>query len=64
MSKYNEAQKRSIMKYEKANIERVVIKLNKNTDQDLIERRAYLKSLKQSIQAEIMEAWREYLQKH
>lgn len=34
---YTEAQKKATMKYEKGNIKRVVIKLNVNTDADLIE---------------------------
>ena len=33
----SEAQKRAVAKYEKANIRRIVIKLNRNTDQDIIE---------------------------
>lgn len=61
--KTTDAQMRATMKYEKANIRRVVLKLNKNTDKDLIERTEYLKSVKMPIQAEIMEAWREYLKK-
>ena len=35
--KTSEAQKRAVAKYEKANIRRIVIKLNRNTDQDIIE---------------------------
>lgn len=64
MSKYNEAQKKWSMDYEKANIRRVVIKLNINSDQDLIERTETLKSLEESIQAEVKVAWREYIARH
>ena len=35
--KTSEAQKRATIKYEKANIRRIVVKLNRNTDQDIIE---------------------------
>ena len=61
---YTEKQNQYAEKYKKANIERIVIQLNKNTDKDLIERRDALKSLKQPIQAELKAAWREYLQNH
>ena len=53
----NEAQKRAIMKYEKANIKRVVLKLNKNTDQDII---AFLEAQK-SVNGEIKRILREHI---
>ena len=34
---YNEAVKKAVIKYEKENIKRVVLKLNKKTDQDIID---------------------------
>ena len=58
-----EAQKKAIEKYQKEHITRVVIKLNDNTDKDLIDRYNALKSLKKHIGSEVKEAWREYLQK-
>ena len=61
---YTEKQNQYAEKYKKANIERIVIQLNKNTDQDLIARRNALKSLKEPIQAELKAAWREYLERH
>ena len=60
---YTKSQNELSERYQKANIRRVTIKLNKNTDQDLIERTEYLKSINEPIQAEIMEAWRQYLKK-
>ena len=58
-----EAQKRAIEKYQKTHITRVVIKLNDNTDKDLIDRYNALKCVKSHVSTEIKEAWREYLQK-
>ena len=55
----SEAQKRAIEKYQKLNIRRVVLKLNKNTDQDII---AWLEGLK-SVQGEVKKAIREYMKK-
>ena len=52
-----DAQKRATMKYEKANIKRVVLKLNKNTDQDII---AFLEAQK-SVNGEIKRILREYI---
>ena len=57
--KTTEAQKRAIDKYQKANIRRVVLKLNKNTDQDIIE---FLDGLK-SVNGEIKRILREYIEK-
>lgn len=57
--KITEAQKRATMKYEKANIRRVVLKLNKNTDQDII---AFLDAQK-SVNGEIKRILREYIEK-
>lgn len=57
--KITEAQKRATMKYEKANIKRVVLKLNKNTDQDIIE---FLDGLK-SVNGEIKRIIREEMKK-
>ena len=55
--KTTEAQMRASMKYEKANIKRVVLKLNKNTDQDII---AFLEAQK-SVNGEIKRIIREYI---
>ena len=55
----SEAQKRAIEKYQKVNIRRVVLKLNKNTDQDII---TFLEAQK-SVQGEIKKAIREYMKK-
>ena len=52
-----EAKKRAIEKYQKANIKRVVLKLNKNTDQDII---AFLEAQK-SVNGEIKRILREYI---
>lgn len=57
--KITEAQKRATMKYEKANIRRVVLKLNKNTDQDII---TFLDAQK-SVNGEIKRILREYIEK-
>ena len=57
--KTTDAQMRATMKYEKANIKRVVLKLNKNTDQDIIE---FLDGLK-SVNGEIKRILREYIEK-
>ena len=57
--KTTEAQMRAAMKYEKANIKRVVLKLNKNTDQDIIE---FLDGLK-SVNGEIKRLIREEIKK-
>ena len=56
---YTPAQKEWSMNYEKANIRRVVLKLNKNTDQDII---AYLEAQK-SVQGEIKRLIREEIKK-
>lgn len=58
-----QAERKAIEKYQKEHITRVVIKLNDNTDKDLIDRYKALKSLKKQIGSEVKEAWREYLQK-
>ena len=55
--KTTDAQMRATMKYEKANIKRVVLKLNKNTDQDII---AFLEAQK-SVNGEIKRIMREYI---
>ena len=55
--KTTEAQMRAAMKYEKANIKRVVLKLNKNTDQDII---AFLEAQK-SFNGEIKRIIREHI---
>ena len=57
--KTTDAQMRATMKYEKANIKRVVLKLNKNTDQDII---AFLEAQK-SVNGEIKKILREYIEK-
>ena len=57
--KTTDAQMRATMKYEKANIRRVVLKLNKNTDQDIIE---FLDGLK-SVNGEIKWILREHIEK-
>lgn len=57
--KTTDAQMRATMKYEKANIRRVVLKLNKNTDQDII---AFLEAQK-SVNGEIKRILREYIEK-
>ena len=57
--KITEAQKRATMKYEKANIRRIVLKLNKNTDQDII---TFLDAQK-SVNGEIKRILREYIEK-
>lgn len=54
---YTKAVGRASMKYEKANIRRVVLKLNKNTDQDII---AFLEAQK-SVNGEIKRILREYI---
>lgn len=56
---YTPAQKEWSMNYEKANIRRVVLKLNKNTDQDII---AFLDAQK-SVNGEIKRILREYIEK-
>ena len=55
--KTSDAQMRATMKYEKANIRRVVLKLNKNTDHDII---AFLEAQK-SVNGEIKRIIREYI---
>ena len=57
--KTTDAQMRATMKYEKANIRRVVLKLNKNTDQDII---AFLDAQK-SVNGEIKRILREHIEK-
>lgn len=59
MSKYNEAQKQWSMNYEKANVRRYVLKVNKNTEQDIIE---FLDGLK-SFNGEIKRLIREEMKK-
>ena len=54
---YTEAQNRYSEKYQKANIRRFVLKLNKNTDQDII---AFLEAQK-SVNGEIKRILREYI---
>lgn len=58
-----EAQKRATEKYQNEHITRVVVKLNDNTDKDLIERYDTLKSLKMNVSGELKKAWREYLER-
>lgn len=53
------SQIRATEKYQKANIKRVVLKLNKNTDQDII---AFLDAQK-SVNGEIKRILREYIEK-
>lgn len=55
--KTTDAQMRATMKYEKANIKRVVLKLNKNTDKDII---AFLEAQK-SVNGEIKRILREHI---
>lgn len=50
-----EAQKRAIDKYQKANIKRYVLKVNKNTEQDIIEFLDGLKSFNGEIKRMIKE---------
>lgn len=57
--KTTDAQKRAIDKYQKANIKRYVLKVNKNTEQDIIE---FLDGLK-SFNGEIKKLLREYIEK-
>ena len=59
MSKYNEAQKQWSMNYEKANVRRYVLKVNKNTEADIIE---FLDGLK-SFNGEIKRMIREEMKK-
>ena len=59
MSRYNEAQKRASMKYEKAHLKRVVIKMDYDKDADII---AYLDTL-ESVQGEIKRMIREDMKK-
>ena len=54
---YTEAQNRYSEKYQKANIKRVVLKLNKNTDQDII---VFLEAQK-SVNGEIKRILREHI---
>ena len=54
---YTEAQNRYSEKYQKANIRRFVLKLNKNTDQDII---AFLEAQK-SVNGEIKRILREHI---
>ena len=54
-----EAQKKAIDKYQKANIKRYVLKVNKNTEQDIIE---FLDGLK-SFNGEIKRMIREEMKK-
>lgn len=57
--KTTDAQMRATMKYEKANIRRYVLKVNKNTEQDIIE---FLDGLK-SFNGEIKRMIREEMKK-
>ena len=59
MSKTSQSQIRATEKYQKANIRRVVLKLNKNTDKDII---AFLDGQK-SVNGEIKRILREYIEK-
>jgi len=56
----SEAQKKASAKYEKSTIKRIVLKLNRNTDKDII---AYLDSL-ENIQGEIKKVLREHIKRH
>ena len=58
--KTTEAQKRAIEKYQKANIRRVVLKLNKNTDKDII---TFLEGLN-NVQGEIKRMIREEIKRN
>ena len=53
------SQIRATEKYQKANIRRVVVKLNKKTDQDII---AFL-DVQKSVNGEIKRILREYIEK-
>lgn len=59
MAKYNEAQKKAVMKYERNNIRRVLIKLNINTDADILEKLSTVMNkqgyIKQLIRKDIAE---------
>lgn len=57
--KTTDAQMRATMKYEKANVRRYVLKVNKNTEQDIIE---FLDGLK-SFNGEIKRLIREEMKK-
>lgn len=57
--KTTDAQKKAIDKYQKANIKRYVLKVNKNTEQDIIE---FLDGLK-SFNGEIKRMIREEMKK-
>ena len=58
--KTTEAQSRATQKYLKANIKRIVVNLNKNTDQDII---AFLEGLN-NVQGEIKRMIREEIKKN
>lgn len=60
MYKYGDAQYKASQKYKKANLRRVVISLNKNTDQDII---AFLES-KNNVQGAIKEILRGEIRKN
>ena len=57
MNKTSASQIRATEKYQKANIRRIVLKLNKNTDKDII---AFLEAQK-SVNGEIKRILREYI---
>lgn len=58
--KYGDAQYKASEKYRKANIRRIVLSLNRNTDHDII---AYLDSL-DNIQGEIKRVLRNEIKRH
>lgn len=58
--KYGDAQYRAAEKYRKENIRRIVLSLNRNTDQDII---AYLDGVG-NIQGEIKAILREHIKRH
>ena len=60
MYKYGDAQYKASQKYKKANLRRVVISLNKNTDQDII---AFLEA-KNNVQGAIKEILRGEIRKN
>lgn len=59
MSKYNDAQKRAIMRYEKTNLKRYVFKVDIHKEADMI---AFLDSL-ESVQGEVKRLIREEMKK-
>lgn len=59
MKRYTEAQNRASERYQKANVRRYVLKVNKNTEQDIIE---FLDAL-ESFNGEIKRLIREEIKK-